>query len=80
MRNVLREAPQGLCVQVQCAAFLVCSRFVAISFIDGRFIGAVYPGWVQCHSRLALQLEMLNASLPCFQQSLCSAPTEKSVP
>lgn len=68
MRSVLRENPTGLCVQVKCTAFLVCSRFVTMSFIDERFIGAAYPGLIQCNIRLALQLEMLNASLPCFQQ------------
>lgn len=68
MRNVLREDPTGLCVQVEFIAFLVCSRFVTMSFTDERFTGAVYPGLIQCHIRLALQLEMLNASLPRFQQ------------
>lgn len=64
----LGKTPQGLCVQVKFVAFLVCSRLVTTSFIDERFIEAAYPGLIQCHIGLALQLEMLNASLPCFQQ------------
>lgn len=43
----LGKTPQGLCVQVKFIAFPVCSRFVTMSFIDERLIGAAYPGLIQ---------------------------------